>query len=1111
MPIGSDDRNPSDVTENATGTNPPATSPRQRFGNPPRPNTALMITARLFAALLISLLLGEGIWSRVGHHLSVSTNIVGSTTFTAFDINRYLDAFYLIAIVLPALAVGMYAVLARWGPLRKAPRVDPQWPLHYTNDPLNEPHEVSGPLVALSEVARLLVPSCAVALEVSLITTYGRRTYTYAGFIGGIVYVLICLGLSALLTWGRAPRQRHPWFARGMKMALPRANIVGILLLVPGLYLVSTRTNLYVASTHSDIHYPWFPLPAAVAVLILFGGSLAWLWRRRPSTVQARQIESAVLRYFVGAVVLFLISARLWPALGSFGGFDDSHYLVGAQLIFKHGFNPFRNLYLLHGVFADAFYGQLGISMFGNSRWAAVTGQTLLIEPLTTVFMYWFAVYFGRRNKLIAGAALFALALGLIPPLTTRFALLPPLLVVFDRVIRRQSWIWSGGFMLLLVFECIVTPETGLMAIGLLGTIVAFDLAHRSGKVRHPPAGLRSWPCLVWGLGFTVVWAVYLLATGALGTFLDYYITAVPGHQYEGSFPLQWNLGRNLADDVYFMLPVFLFLITVLYVTVIVRRRQTWRSGDWVLTACSSFVPLYYTKALDRLDMGHVIEVFSVTVPLLILWSIRILGWADSYVRRCVWLGIRPHAIGPNTKIRAATVGFPVTLASCVALAFLSTNPIKDVVNSTGGFYAESPEPAPATQPKLGYTVPGTVDVAQIDALGKALDAYAGPTAPVYDFSGEVGVLYYLLDRLPASRFYFTQIVQTTYAQQIVIHDLEHTRPPVIVFNNSSFGLPDYDGITTMERDYNLSQYVLDHYRPVVDVGGQLLMLRDDLHAGATQLPPLGVPVRSTDLYDDMPSCNWGDVPNFFPVPSNVKQPTATLPLRLSHPGTFEQIAVSGWAFSRLSESAPKGIVVVSNGAVIGETKRFLVREDVAHVVGAAAGYSGFSVGFVASSATVPYTLYALNPDGTVSPFYTHGADVERETTLTLSDGSTHPVTAAVREGLLSAIDSTKASSFEGAAVIIPRDVNLSAYNWVTFGAGAQRFGKETIEITDAPASADHSIRFSTLPSHAGAYSLQTGSCLQWHGYQGDPLYVVVTGSGSPVLPSSISLIDSSK
>ena len=197
-----------------------------------------------------------------------------------------------------------------------------------------------------------------------------------------------------------------------------------------------------------------------------------------------------------------------------------------------------------------------------------------------------------------------------------------------------------------------------------------------------------------------------------------------------------------------------------------------------------------------------------------------------------------------------------------------------------GNFHASAQAEPPAGVP-LGYTYPGAVDTTQLTDLAAVINRYAGPTAPVFDFTNEPGVTYFLLNRVPAAPFYHVGAAQTLAAQQVEIAALRRSCPPVVIFNDLTFGLADYDGIWSMEREYLISQYVLDNYQPILDVQGQIVMLRDDLMSAKPAPPTLVVPPITTGLYfADEPACGWGDVPNFLDPPTdfrNSPRPTGEL------------------------------------------------------------------------------------------------------------------------------------------------------------------------------------------------------------------------------------------
>ena len=66
-------------------------------------------------------------------------------------------------------------------------------------------------------------------------------------------------------------------------------------------------------------------------------------------------------------------------------------------------------------------------------------------------------------------------------------------------------------------------------------------------------------------------------------------------------------------------------LLTVWAVAIKVATRADWEARDWVAVAAAAFVALYLEKALARFDPTHVWQVFGASLPLVLLWSWRLL------------------------------------------------------------------------------------------------------------------------------------------------------------------------------------------------------------------------------------------------------------------------------------------------------------------------------------------------------------------------------------------------------------------------------------------------------------------------------------------------------
>ncbi len=1088
-----------------------------------RPET-VRIAVRAVLAVAVAAGACDLAWRAVPHRLSVTTDIVGFPIFYHFDPNRYFDAFYLIAIAFPFLAIALYTFvpLGRGRgprvprtPIRPIPLVDPDHEAisdHALTAGRGVTAEPRG--VALARRgARLALPAFAVGVCVGVIAAGGGPTLSPWGVVAGVAYVAVVVAVS------RAGR------ARSVERAAlaPAVNGGAALVVVPLLYFVARSSSVLVQSDHRLHRYPWLPLWLVVPVFVAL--CLWYRHRLRPvpavgasldgpnglSRPRAEGAETAVLTYVVGATLLLVLVAQLASPLDTtFAAFDQAQSLASAQLTFAHGLFPWRDLYFIHGVFGDVLAGQLGMSVFAPNRWGSASGFTIFLVPMLWLSVYVFAAYFARRNRLFAAGVVAVAVLWLTGGRLAgvglllgrdvmgyaeglfRFAFLPLVLVLLDQTIRRRSRAWCAGLGAALVVQAIVVPETALMAAGILATLVAFEWLGRARGAPWAGTLFRTWWCVATGALFVAGWVVFLAATGALRGFVDYYLIFGPGHTLSGAKNAFW-IGKQLDTTVEFIVPVVLLLLTILRVTVQVRRRQPWSRRDWIMVAAASYVLVYYQKVLARADPIHVAEVFVVTVPLLVLWLMTAVEALDGGLRR---LGAAHpgRRAGPGSAVRRVLAGVrhPVTLVALVALVALAPAPLGPVRAVAAHYHLRT-----AREPvldRLGYSDPGVIDTTMVRDLGTVLDRYAGTDGAVFDFNDEPGLLYYLLDRVPGTRYYNVSMADTGFAQRQLISDLTRSRPRVVVFYGQDIGLPAWDGIEPTVRHYDVSQFLLDHYAPLADVDGQLVMIRDDLAASAPPLPPLIGHATSQDLYLSNPQCAWGFSPNFLvrptPVPS---QPAVTATARLVANSTLQ---LAGWTRDRRPGQSPLPVLAARDGQVVGT-----VVPNLYHT--ASSPGSEFTMALPVTAAPGPVSLYSENPDGTVSPIIpkatVSGALVitGRATTVTTSDGRVHTVRAR-RGGELT---SAAVSANRLIALDLPPGTDLAHYRWLELSAPAVGAGPGGYSLIDGIDQSPNLVTFSTLLRAPTHLFVRVGSCPQWRGFSAPGLSLVVHG-GPRSLPS---------
>jgi hypothetical protein len=336
-------------------------------------------------------------------------------------------------------------------------------------------------------------------------------------------------------------------------------------------------------------------------------------------------------------------------------------------------------------------------------------------------------------------------------------------------------------------------------------------------------------------------------------------------------------------------------------------------------------------------------------------------------------------------------------------------------------------------------------------------------------------------------------------AQVALISDLRKSRPPAVVFTDTSFGLPTWDGVINPIRHYDVSEYLLDHYVPFVDLQGQLLMIRDDLSLHRPPLPVLAETPRTTNLYFAGPMCNWGDIPNFLDPPSRAARRAA---VTVSLVSTITNEAIRGWAVDGRSSAPAREVVLVAGGRVVASAVPYIHRPDVAVARNSSTALkSGFDLFLPGGKVPTP-AVYAIAADGSASllPEVNGSTRSAGVTSFRTSDGQEHQVVQGAADG---SVDGA-ALSVNRYAIKFPAHIDLSAYEWLVIDA-ARPFGSNTFTIADRfPSNPAHLISFKTLPRVGGEVAVRVGSCLAWHGYRADDLSIT---AARPIVPTRALLL----
>ena len=616
-------------------------------------------------------------------------------------------------------------------------------------------------------------------------------------------------------------------------------NTLAIPFLVAGLGGLSSSTEIEVTSTGVVHAYPWLlpwiALGAAAALLVV----LAIALRRRHGRVATLGLERIAVVLVAAPVGLFVLLADLPGELGTFNSFEEGQAVAGAELV-RDGAFPWRDLMLTHGFSADVVHPLLGFAVFDESRWGLSAANNLLLVPLVWIGVYYLCAYLFWTNWVFLLGTQLLVVSGVVTTIEPRFLLVPFVFLLLAALLVKPSVPRATAFTTVLFLQVLLTPEALVVAVAALVALTAFELAYRHRSDALLTRYRRLALCLASAIGLVSAWAVFLAAFGALDDWGFALASVLPGHRYTGGIPLMVE-----TTEFEVVAPVVAVLVVYAFVAGRVWLRRPFAHQDWLMVALGLFAMLYYAKFLSRADRGHLLHSFTAAVPLLFYLAFRGVTYGEALLAKVA------HGRSVRWFPRRHALTVPLLVVLVVAAA---PEPLYDVIDATPRHFtaqvAREPEVA-----RIGYTRPGENDMSAVESLDAALDDLLEPGDTVFDFSNAPGLLHYLLDLPPSTRYYHVSFAIRGRSQSDLVRQLEAEPAGAVVvgtervFNN----LPAWDGSTNHVRHYEVSEHLLDEYVPVREVEGFVLLApRESAGAG------------NSALYFRVDPCEWGYVPNFL-------------------------------------------------------------------------------------------------------------------------------------------------------------------------------------------------------------------------------------------------------
>ena len=499
-----------------------------------------------------------------------------------------------------------------------------------------------------------------------------------------------------------------------------------------------------------------------------------------------------------------------------------------------HGGVPFRDVYVQHGLFQNAYLAWFGAQFFEPTLFGLRTMERVL-NPIGYVALYLLGLQVFRGRfltaflcMLIASGTAFSVSarhsLGLMSFAFAAAFLTAPRITPKD---CRFSWkLFLAGLFTSLAFW--YSTEIGLYTLGAIGLFLLIYGLQSGIAARKRPLPLINYSCGVM-LGFLPVGIYFLLHSALDDAIWNSYIQCRYQLATWGlAFP---SLSKTLAllstdgwrafifsEGFRWYLPVCIFLIVAAYLTYR-KLSGTYSANTMKLLLLLLGGVAFFRTALGRSDGGHL--TFGATF----LWLLCLLPLEGGIFSmfRVGLLSLRGKTPW-HAALKAAWVLIP-TVIFCWYVG--------EVHHPLAGFnqkwerLRQNPFKQRVVSEELARA--GAVDIPddQVQQVQKVV-AYIQENTElnenIFDFTSQ-GAYYFFANRPGVSRFHQVSYASTPSMQQEVIEALEQDKTRLVIFKTGGW-FDAVDGIRVEERHPLIAEYLLDNYELAVNINSTEILLR---------------------------------------------------------------------------------------------------------------------------------------------------------------------------------------------------------------------------------------------------------------------------------------------
>ena len=573
-----------------------------------------------------------------------------------------------------------------------------------------------------------------------------------------------------------------------------------------------------------------------------------------PGNYRTTQIWRGGLEYIILPIFIYLLTYS-GDIHGKIDLFHEGERLAPLNEML-HGAVPFRDMYIQHGLFQNAYLAWLGSQLFEPTLFGVRSLEDIL-DPLGYVALYVLGLQVFRGRFLTAficvliasGTEFWVTArhsLGLIS-----FALVANSLTHFQgtRANKVPTFVWKlllAGLSTSLAFW--YSTEIGLYTLGAIGLFLVIYVLQ--GGFRTESGTERGWkprqgekrgreyllPLISYGcgalFGFCSV-GIYFLWHGALDDVIwnSYIQCRYQLATWGLAFP---SLSETLAllstdgwrvfvlsDGFRWYLPVCIFLIVAAYLTYRCLCGTGSEPNAMKLLLLLLGGIAFFRTALGRSDSGHLI--YGATfLWLLCLFPLE--GGIFKMFRACL------SFLRGNGRWRSALTAAWVLIPTAIFCWYVG-----EIHQPLAGFHEkwqrlrQNPFKQSVVTQELVRAGRVNIPDDQVEQVQKVVTYIQENTAQnekIFDFTSQ-GAYYFFANRLSVTRFHQVSYASTPGMQQEVIEALEQDQTRLVIFKTGGW-FDAVDDIPVEERHSLIAVYLQANYEPAVNINDTEILLRID-------------------------------------------------------------------------------------------------------------------------------------------------------------------------------------------------------------------------------------------------------------------------------------------